>query len=110
MTETETATAAELGAPQQQRATLDLVFVDPDDSSISWWWPALVRVCVLHWLEAHLTLFDMKALNRDDLPAFRAQTQGQVEEPAIDQVMVCYLEDGSLYVFCTQMSCDFFLN
>ncbi|KAI8803793.1 hypothetical protein BJ742DRAFT_776855 [Cladochytrium replicatum] len=61
--------------PQSHR----VVFVNPDDESQPWWWPALV-------------------VPEEDFEMFKASVDNDVERPGFGELLVCYFEDASFNV------------
>ncbi|KAJ3081718.1 hypothetical protein HK102_002174, partial [Quaeritorhiza haematococci] len=65
--------------PRRTPPKRKVVFVDPDDVDAPWWWPAMV-------------------VPKKEIPLFRQTVDGDVQEPADGEYLVCYFEDGSFSI------------
>lgn len=63
--------------PKRTEPSRQIVFVDPDDDNCRWFWPAMV-------------------ITKEELHTFRESVDRHVDDPADDQFLVVYFEDGSL--------------
>ncbi|RKP24154.1 hypothetical protein SYNPS1DRAFT_30076 [Syncephalis pseudoplumigaleata] len=66
-------------APGRSHAKRRIVFVDPDDPSAPFWWPAMV-------------------VPESEIDVFRQTMTSDIQEPGANEHLVCYFEDSSFSV------------
>ncbi len=57
----------------------EIVFVDPDDPTVTFWWPGII-------------------VPRSEFAKFRESMRTELVEPTAGEVLVCYFEDGSFSI------------